>query len=92
MVDDKANPKGTGIPYFEKYVSLVKPEEVAANKTNLSESYNNIGAWYSDKDKTKAIDAFTKSLALDPADTYAAARLKELQSPAPATKAKGKGK
>ncbi|KQM74951.1 hypothetical protein ASE74_02920 [Pedobacter sp. Leaf216] len=92
LIDDKTNPKGTGIPYFEKYVSLVKPEEVAANKTNLSESYNNIGAWYSDKDKAKAIDAFTKSLALDPADTYAAARLKELQSPASAPKAKGKGK
>jgi len=92
LVDDKANPKGTGIPYFEKYVSLVKPEEVAANKTNLSESYNNIGAWYSDKDKAKAIDAFTKSLALDPADTYAAARLKELQSPTPAAKPKAKGK
>ncbi|MBO9676013.1 MAG: hypothetical protein J7577_21395 [Sphingobacteriaceae bacterium] len=89
LVDDKTNPKGTAIPYFEKYVSLVKPEEVAANKTNLSESYNNIGAWYSDKDKPKAIDAFTKSLALDPADTYAAARLKELQAPAPP---KGKGK
>jgi tetratricopeptide (TPR) repeat protein len=89
LVDDKTSPKGTAVPYFEKYVSLVKPEEVAANKTNLSESYNNIGAWYSDKDKAKAIDAFTKSLALDPADTYAAARLKELQAPAPA---KGKGK
>jgi tetratricopeptide (TPR) repeat protein len=89
LVDDKTNPKGTGIPYFEKYVSLVKPEEVATNKTNLSESYNNIGAWYSDKDKAKAIDAFTKSLALDPADAYAASRLKELQAPAPA---KGKGK
>jgi len=89
LVDDKTAPKGTGVPYFEKYVSLVKPEEVAANKANLSESYNNLGAWYADKDKAKAIDFFTKSLALDPADAYAASKLKELQAPAaPAKKGK----
>jgi len=88
FMDDKTSPKGAWVPYFEKYISLVKPEEVSANKANLSESYNNLGSWYSEKDKPKAIDYFTKSLALDPADTYAAARLKELQSPAP----KGKGK
>ncbi len=89
LLDDKANPKGLSVPYFEKYVSEVKPEEVAANKNNLSEAYDELGSWYADKDKAKAIDYFNKSIAIDPAGTYAPARIKELTA-APAPKGKGK--
>ncbi|WP_184466465.1 tetratricopeptide repeat protein [Pedobacter sp. AK013] len=92
LLEDKANPKYASIPFFEKYISLVKPEEQAANKTNLVESYDYLGAYYADKDKAKAIDFLNKSIALDPQGPFAAAKLKELQSPAAAPKAKGKGK
>ena len=81
--------KGLMIPYYEKYVTLVKPEEQASAKTNLIESYRLLGAWYANKDKPKAIDYLNKCLALDPADTYASAKLKELSG---AAAPKGKGK
>lgn len=89
LLDDKTNPKYASIPLFEKFISLVKPEEAATNKTNLVEAYDYLGAYYSDKDKAKAIDFLNKSIALDPAGPFASAKLKELQAPAPA---KGKGK
>ncbi len=92
LLEDKANPKYASIPYFEKYISLVKPEEQAANKTNLVEAYDYLGAYYADKDKAKAIDFLNKSIALDPQGPFASAKLKELQSPAAASKAKCKGK
>lgn len=90
LLDDKANPKYASIPYFEKYISLVKPEEASAasTKPNLVEAYDYLGAYYSDKDKAKAIDFLNKSIALDPQGPFAAAKLKELQAPP----AKGKGK
>ncbi|WP_316802231.1 tetratricopeptide repeat protein [Pedobacter nototheniae] len=89
ILDDQTNPKGTAIPFYEKFISMVKPEETAANKANLSEAYDVLGSWYTNKDKTKAIEYFTKSIQIDPAGTYAPAKLKELQAPAPP---KGKGK
>jgi len=89
LADDKANPKYASIPYFEKYISLVKPEEAATNKTQLVESYDYLGAYYADKDKAKAIDFLNKSIALDPQGPFAAAKLKELNAPAaPAKKGK----
>lgn len=88
LMDDKANPKYASIPFFEKYITLVKPEETASNKNNLVESYDYLGAYYADKDKPKAIDFLNKSIALDPAGPFATAKLKELQAPA----VKGKGK
>ncbi|WP_443937420.1 tetratricopeptide repeat protein [Pedobacter sp. MW01-1-1] len=81
--------KGLMIPYYEKYVTVVKPEEQATAKTNLVEAYRLLGAWYADKDKAKAIDYLNKTIALDPADTYAPAKLKELQG-APAAAGKQK--
>eukprot|EP01012_Entosiphon_sulcatum_P004662 TRINITY_DN11910_c0_g1_i1.p1 TRINITY_DN11910_c0_g1~~TRINITY_DN11910_c0_g1_i1.p1 ORF type:complete len:576 (-),score=54.74 TRINITY_DN11910_c0_g1_i1:592-2319(-) len=94
LLDDKAAPKYASIPFFEKYISMIKPEEASApaNKPNLVESYDYLGAYYADKDKAKAIDYLNKSIALDPAGPFAAAKLKELQSPAAAPKTKAKGK
>nr|WP_199156804.1 hypothetical protein [Pedobacter sp. ASV2] len=88
LLDDKTNPKGLSIPLYEKYVSMIKPEEAASNKANLSVAYDILGGWYSDKDKPKAIEFLKKSIELDPTGPYAAAKLKELQSPP----VKGKGK
>ncbi|QPH38185.1 tetratricopeptide repeat protein [Pedobacter endophyticus] len=72
--------KGLMIPFYEKYITLIKPEDEASSKDNLVESYRLLGAWYADKDKAKAIDFLTKAVALDPNDSYAPAKLKELQS------------
>ncbi|TDG37257.1 tetratricopeptide repeat protein [Pedobacter changchengzhani] len=88
-MDDKTNPKGLSIPHYEKYVTIIKPEEIEANKANLTEAYDTLGEWYAKKDKQKAIDYFTKSIALDPVSKYAPAKLKELTG---ATGAKAKGK
>lgn len=89
LMDDKTNPKGLSIPHYEKFVTIMKPEEVEANKTNLTEAYDILGEWYETRDKQKAIDFFTKSIALDPTATYAPAKLKQIMA-TPATKPKGK--
>lgn len=69
---------------YEDYVRILTekgPEELAkpANKSKLTEAYNTIGANYADKDKAKAKEYFNKTLALDPANTYATDALKTLK-------------
>ncbi|MBS7231848.1 tetratricopeptide repeat protein [Flavobacterium psychroterrae] len=54
---------------------LAKPATVK----KMVESYNAIGAAYANTDKAKAIENFNKSLALDPANTYAAQSVKALK-------------
>jgi tetratricopeptide (TPR) repeat protein len=88
QIQNPTAPKGLMIPFYEKYITLVKPEEQASAKNNLIESYRLLGSWYADKDKVKAIDYLNKCLALDPTDSYATTKLKELTGAA----AKPKGK
>lgn len=67
---------------YEQYVEIVVKKgeaEVTKNKTKLIESYNNIASHYANFDKAKAIELLTKSLALDPANTYALEALKMLK-------------
>ena len=90
QIQNAATPKGLMIPFYEKYITLVKPEEQAAAKNNLIESYRLLGSWYADKDKVKAIDYLNKCLALDPTDSYATTKLKELTGAGAAAKPKGK--
>jgi Tfp pilus assembly protein PilF len=64
------------IKYYDQYVAktLEKgPEEMAkpATKKQLIESYNNLASGYYLKDKVKAKEYASKSLALDPADKRA---------------------
>ncbi|WP_231458748.1 MULTISPECIES: hypothetical protein [unclassified Pedobacter] len=89
LLDDEKAPKGLAIPFFETFVEKVtaKPELVTANAKKLSEAYDNIGGYYFNTDKAKAKEYFDKSVAVYPAGTFAAAKLKELAAPA-----KGKGK
>lgn len=54
---------------------LTKP----ANKNKLMEAYNTIAVNYADSDKAKAREYFNKTLALDPANTYATEALKNLK-------------
>jgi tetratricopeptide (TPR) repeat protein len=81
LIDDEANPKGLMVPHFETFIQKVtvdKPELAAANARKLAEAYDQLGAYYANSDKTKAKDYFTKSVAANPAGTFAPAKLKEL--------------
>jgi tetratricopeptide (TPR) repeat protein len=64
---------------FQKYLDIVVAkgeEEITKNKAKVMESYNNIAAHYANTDKAKAKEYFNKTLALDPANTYALESLK----------------
>lgn len=72
------------IKYYQDYINVVSAkgeEELAkpAIKTKFIESYNNIAAAYANTDKAKAKEYFAKTLAMDPANKYAAESLKMLK-------------
>lgn len=72
------------IKNYEEYVAKTTAkgaEELAKPATvkKIVEAYNSIGASYANTDKTKAVEYFNKSLALDPANTYAAQSVKALK-------------
>lgn len=72
------------IKNYEEYVAKTTAkgaEELAKPATvkKIVEAYNSIGASYANTDKAKAIEYFNKSLALDPANTYAAQSVKALK-------------
>lgn len=67
--------------YYEDYLRVVTEkgaEEVTKNKNKFIEAYNNIAAVFANSDKTKAVDYFNKTLALDPANEYALSSIKQL--------------
>lgn len=69
---------------YEDYVSkttALGAEELAkpAVKAKFIESYNNMAASFANTDKAKAIEYFKKTLALDPANSYANESLKILK-------------
>ena len=84
LLDDDQNSKGMMVPYYEKYVEVLsaKPETMAdpRYKKNLAEAYNNIGAYYMRTNHGKAKEYFSKTIALDPGNTYAAEALKSLSN------------
>ena len=72
------------IKNYEEYVAKITAkgaEELAKPATvkKIVEAYNSIGASYANTDKVKAVEYFNKSLALDPANTYAAQSVKALK-------------
>ncbi len=77
---DPGNKKGSALPYYEKFVNMVKPEErsLPANKANLIEAYEYLGYYYMDinKDKTKAKENWNIIKELDPANKKADAFFK----------------
>jgi Tfp pilus assembly protein PilF len=92
-IDDQVHPKGLGVPFFEQFIQKVtveKPELAAANAKKLGEAYDNLGAFYGDTDKAKALDYLNKSIAVNPAGTFAPAKIKELTAPAPKAPVKKK--
>ena len=69
---------------YEDYVSkttALGAEELAkpAVKTKFIESYNNMAASFANTDKVKAIEYFKKTLAIDPANSYATESIKILK-------------
>ena len=82
LLDDQKSPKGLSIPHYEKFIAALaeKPENLTdpKNKDQLTEAYNNIGAFYLTSDPAKAKEYFNKTLALDPANTYASEVIKSL--------------
>lgn len=67
---------------YQKYIdlTLAKGEaEVAKSKTKLIESYNNMASHYANFDKTKAKELLSKTLELNPADSYALEAMKLLK-------------
>lgn len=68
--------------YYEDYMRVVTekgPEEIAKNKGQFVEAYNNIAAHYANFDKAKAKEYFNKTLAMDPVNPYATQSLKALK-------------
>ncbi|GGC85107.1 hypothetical protein GCM10011508_10570 [Flavobacterium lutivivi] len=67
---------------YQKYIdlTLAKGEaEVAKSKTKLIESYNNMASHYANFDKAKAKELLSKTLELNPADSYALEAMKLLK-------------
>ncbi|MBK9285738.1 MAG: tetratricopeptide repeat protein [Sphingobacteriaceae bacterium] len=66
LIDSKVEREDTKLIY-EKVLSLIKPEELNANKKDAVEAYEYLGAYYlNKKDKAKADEMWTKVKELDP--------------------------
>lgn len=71
---DVKDERGQAKPFYEKAISLVKPEEKAGVKQNLIEAYLYLGSHYAfskEKDLTKAKEYFNLVKELDPANKAA---------------------
>lgn len=86
LLDGDADAKGLGVPYFEKYVNIVtveKPDlkDKDSEKRTLLESYLYLGSVAARRDgnNTKALDYFTKALAIEPANATALQAIKALK-------------
>lgn len=67
---------------YQKFVEMVVAkgdEEVNKNKAKVTEAYNNMASFYANTDKAKAKELLNKTLALDPANTYALDAMKILK-------------
>lgn len=92
-LDDDVNPKWLAAPYYEQLIQLVtvtKPELATASAKDLVEAYVYVGSFLAETDKVKAKDYLTKALAIDPQNTGAQERLKQLTAPAPKSPVKKK--
>ncbi|GIV27514.1 MAG: hypothetical protein KatS3mg027_1328 [Bacteroidia bacterium] len=77
---DPKNEKWLALPYYEKYLSLVKPEErnTSAKKSNVIEACEYLGYYYmAQKNKDKATEYFTIIKELDPNNAKAQAFFKQ---------------
>lgn len=69
---DPKNEKWLAKPFYEAYLTKVKPEENERNKKDLIETYNYLAAYYADKKDCPNVKIYMqKVLELDPANTQA---------------------
>lgn len=69
---DPKNEKWLAKPYYELYISKVKPEEVEKNKKDLIDAYTYMGVYNMNNKKVCEAKVFFKKIAeLDPANTNA---------------------
>lgn len=71
---DLKDDKGLAKPFYEKAISLVKPEEKTSVKSNIIEAYLYLGSHYAfskEKDLSKAKEYFNLVKELDPANKAA---------------------
>ena len=81
---DPKNEKWSAFPYYDKYLSLVKPEErnTPAKKNNVIEACEYLGYYYmAQKNKDKATEYFTIIKELDPNNAKAQAFFKSSSQP-----------
>ena len=75
FLDDRENPQGIAVPYFEKYIEVVKSigdAEVQKEKANLIEIYNSLAYQFVQKeDFAKAKQLAEETIKLDAENTYA---------------------
>jgi hypothetical protein len=69
---DPKSDQGLAKPYYETYISKVKPEEAEKNKKDLIEAYNYLAAYYAAKKDCPNVKLYMqKVLELDPSNAQA---------------------
>jgi tetratricopeptide (TPR) repeat protein len=69
---DPKNASWTAKPYFDTYITKLRPNEMAANKNNLVEAYTYLAAYYANKKDCPNLTAsMQKVLEIDPNNTQA---------------------
>jgi len=96
LLDDSEQPKGLAVPYFEKYIEVVKEKgdaEVQKAKNNFIEIYNNLAAISAKNGEyQKARDYLGETLKLDPENDYAKQTLQYLEQASAASAADSAGR
>ena len=68
--------------YYQQYIDTVTTKgeaEITKNKNKFIEAYNNMASHFANTDKAKAKELLNKTLALDPANSYALEAIKLLK-------------
>jgi hypothetical protein len=79
---DPKNEKWLAKPFYEAYISKVKPEEIEKNKKDIIEAYNYMGVYFMKglKDFCSAKTWFKKIQELDPSNANAKAFLESAEA------------
>jgi tetratricopeptide (TPR) repeat protein len=80
---NKNDLKWTAVSTYQQYLSLVKEEDKAKYKENLIEAYNHLGGYefFKNKNKTKALEYWNKTLELNPTNKEAQDYIKMANPP-----------
>lgn len=89
LLDDSEKPQGLAVPYFLKYIEVVKEKgdaDVQKAKNNFIEIYNNLAAIAAKNGEyQQARDYLNETLKLDPANEYAKQTLMYLEQASTST-------